>query len=407
MEPTNILIGIVGKTNTGKSTFFSAATEIAVPIENRPFVTIDPNVGITHARKTCVHVELGLPGCDPGNSFCKRGQRFIPVKIIDVAGLVPGAHEGRGLGNRFLDHVRRADVLLLVVDASGSTDEEGRPVKPGSYDPVEEVRQMVFEFEEWLFSIIAKDWERIARQLDTSVALDAAGSIAQRLSGLGVTRRQVAEAIMLSGLENKRFSSWSKEELRAFASRLRELSKPLVIVANKVDVSPAEENVRRLREEYKGVPVMPTSALSELALRRAASKGLIDYLPGDREFQVISPLPPEVKRVLDRVADITRRWGSTGVQEAINTALFDSLSLIPVYPVEDPNKFTDKQGRVLPDVLLVPKGTKARELAYRIHTELGETFLYAINAKTKQRVGESYELKESDVIKIVASGARR
>ncbi|MCS7107211.1 MAG: redox-regulated ATPase YchF [Acidilobaceae archaeon] len=407
MEPTSVLVGIVGKTNTGKSTFFSAATEIAVPIENRPFVTIDPNVGVTYARKPCVHTELGLPGCDAANSLCRRGQRFIPVKIIDVAGLVPGAHQGRGLGNRFLDHVRRADVLLLVVDASGSTDEEGRPVKPGSYDPVEEVRQMTFEFEEWLFSIIAKDWERIARQLDTAVAADAAGTISQRLSGLGVTKRQVADAIRLSGLDNKRFSSWSREELRAFASRLRELSKPLVIVANKVDVSPAEENVKRLKEEYKGIPVVPASALSELALRRAASKGLIDYLPGDREFQVISQLPPEARKVLERVAELMRRWGSTGVQEAINVALFSSLSLIPVYPVEDQNKYTDKQGRVLPDVLLIPKGSSVRELAYRIHTELGDTFLYAINAKTKQRVGESYEVKENDVIKVVASGARR
>ncbi|MCX8195521.1 MAG: redox-regulated ATPase YchF [Acidilobaceae archaeon] len=407
MEPTGVLIGIVGKTNTGKSTFFSAATEISVPIENRPFVTIEPNVGVTYARKACVHKELGLPGCDASNSLCKRGERLIPIKMVDVAGLVPGAHQGRGLGNRFLDHVRRADVLLLVVDASGSTDEEGRPVRPGSYDPVEEVRQMVFEFEEWLFSIIAKDWERLARQLDASSGADSAGLIAQRLSGLGVTRGHVAEAIRATGLENKRFSSWSREELRAFASRLRELSKPMVIVANKLDVGPAEENVKRLREAYKGVPVVPTSALAELVLRKAASKGILDYLPGDREFTLTSSPPPELRKVLDRVAELMRRWGSTGVQEAINEAVFGRLSLIPVYPVEDHNRFTDKQGRVLPDVLLVPRGSTARDVAYKIHTELGDTFLYAINAKTKQRVGELYEVKENDVIKIVASGARR
>ncbi len=192
MEPSNILIGIVGKTNVGKSTFFAAATETTVEIGNRPFVTIDPNIGVAYLRKRCVHVELGLEKCDAPNSICLMGWRFIPVKVMDVAGLVPGAHQGRGLGNRFLDNLRRADVLLLIVDASGSTDPEGVPVKPGTYDPVTEVKQIIYEIDEWMYSIIEKDWDKVARTIDASKTLDIAGALAQRLSGLSITKPHVA-----------------------------------------------------------------------------------------------------------------------------------------------------------------------------------------------------------------------
>ncbi len=408
MEASNILLGIIGKTNVGKSTFFSAATEVLVPIENRPFVTIEPNIGVAYVKSRCAHVALGLEKCDALNSVCRMGWRFIPVKVVDVAGLVPGAHAGRGLGNMFLDHVRRADALLLIVDASGSTDEEGRPVKPGTYDPVLEVKQIIFEFEEWMYSIIARDWDKLARYIDTTGALDAAGALAQRLSGLSITRSHVVEALEITRLEDRKLSSWGRDDLRLFVSTLRRVSKPMVIVANKADIGVAEDNVRRLREEFKGVPVVPVSSIAELLLRKAASKGLIEYMPGDEDFIEIekSRIPPETLKALDRVRDVMGKWGSTGVQQALNEAVFNALSQITVYPVEDHNRYTDKNGRILPDVILVRRGSTARDLAYRVHTELGETFLYAINAKTKQRVGESYILQDGDVVKVVAAARR-
>ena len=118
-----IEIGLAGKPNAGKSTFFKSATLIDVAIANYPFTTIEPNVGIAYVRTRCVCRELGI---DCGK--CVDGWRFIPVKLIDVAGLVPGAHEGRGLGNEFLDNLRQAEGVIHVVDASGSTDEEGNEV---------------------------------------------------------------------------------------------------------------------------------------------------------------------------------------------------------------------------------------------------------------------------------------
>ncbi|WP_131159473.1 redox-regulated ATPase YchF [Aeropyrum pernix] len=410
MEAGNIVLGLVGKTNVGKSTFFAAATEVPVKIENRPFVTIEPNVGVGYARKRCAHVELGLPRCDPVNSLCIEGWRFIPVKLLDVAGLVPGAHRGRGLGNRFLDDVRKADALLLVVDASGSTDPEGVPVKPGSYDPVEEVGLMLGEIYEWMLQNLASDWERFARRVDTAGNIDLVTALSQRLSGFEIPRGVVAEVLEETGLGEKRLSSWGREDLRLFVKLVLERGKPAVIVANKVDVPGAEENVERLRSSYPGIPVVPASALAELMLRRLAREGRVRYIPGDPDFTVKDPggLGGKALKALELVRErVMKRWGGTGVVQAINKAVFDVLDMIAVYPVEDPNRYTDREGRILPDVVLVKRGSTPRDLAYRIHTDLGKTFLYAVNAKTKQRVGEGYRLQDGDVVKIVAAAGKR
>ncbi len=405
MEASRILVGVVGKTNVGKSTFFAAATETPVEIGNRPFVTIEPNMGVGYVRKRCVHVELGLEHCDASNSICAEGWRFIPVRLMDVAGLVPGAHEGRGLGNRFLDNLRQADVLLLIVDASGATDPEGVPVRPGTFDPVDEVKFVIDEIDEWMYSIVSRDWKKFARGVDTGGAIDVPGAIAQRLSGLSIRKTHVVRALEETGLGDKKLSTWTEEELRIFIRRLRSIAKPIVVVANKIDVPGAEENLRRLREAFPEIPVVPASAAAELYLRRLAKKGAIRYLPGDPSFEVVedSGLDQRSKKILEAIRSLMEKYGGTGVQQAINKAVLEILDMISVYPVDDPNKYTDKNGRVLPDVLLVPKGTTARELAYMIHTDLGKTFLYAINAKTKQRVGESYVLQDDDVIKIVAA----
>ncbi|ESQ23002.1 MAG: putative GTPase, probable translation factor [uncultured Acidilobus sp. MG] len=407
MEPTGVLIGVVGKTNVGKSTFFTAATDIPVPIENRPFVTIEPNVGIGYARKKCVHVELGLPRCDATNSVCIEGYRYIPVKLMDVAGLIPGAHKGRGLGNKFLDDLRRSDVFLLVVDASGSTNAEGVPVSPGSYDPVEEVRFVIDEIDQWMFQSIRSDWNRFVRLSQVGALKDPVGEFAQRVSGFGITRAQVEEALTRLKISDSELPKLSEEDLFRLVQTLRVMTKPMVIVANKVDIPSSEKNVERLRASFPGTPVVPTSALAEVLLKRLAKQGVVSYLPGDLGFRVRErPQDAKLLKVIEMIGDLMNRMKGTGVVQSINVALFDVLKLIAVYPVEDFNKFTDRQGRVLPDVLLVPKGATARELAYRIHTELGDTFLYAINAKTKQRVGASYVLQDNDVIKVVAAGAR-
>jgi ribosome-binding ATPase YchF (GTP1/OBG family) len=399
------LIGVVGKPNTGKSTFFSAATLALAEIANYPFTTIKPNRGIGYVRTPCVHPEFNIQD-NPKNSMCTDGIRLIPVELIDVAGLVPGAWEGRGLGNQFLDEIRRADALIHIVDASGGTDCEGRVCRPGEHDPLEDVKFLEREITLWMTSILKKDWAKIARTVEVDKK-GIYGPLEDRLSGLGIKRSHVSEATRKAGLNADKPTTWSDEDFERFVDTLRRVSKPMLIVANKVDLPAAQANVERLNKlEYI---VIPACAEAELALRRAAEKQLIDYKPGDCSFEVLQPetLTSSQTKALETVREkILIPNGSTGVQNAINTAYFKLLNMITVYPVEDLEHLSDHNGKVLPDVYLVPHGTTAHQFAYIIHTELGESFIYAVDAREKRRIGEDAVLKDRDVISVVSAKKR-
>lgn len=398
-------LGIVGKPNTGKSTFFSAATLIPVDIGNYPFTTIKPNRGIGYLRTPCVHTEFNIED-NPKNSLCLNGTRLVPVEMIDVAGLVPGAWEGRGLGNQFLDEIRKADALLHVVDASGSTDCEGRMCKKGSHDPLEDVKFLENEITMWMNQILKKDWSKMARTAGSGKA-DMVSLLEERLSGLSIKRYHIIESIRKTDLNMDKPEHWSDKDIIHFLDVLRSVSKPTLIAANKIDLPTAEENVERLKES--GYNVVACSAEAELALRRAGEKGLIDYTPGDCKLTTKTPekLTAAQKKALNAIQEhILYKFGYTGVQEAINTAFFKLLQMVAVYPVEDCEHLSDHKGRVLPDVYLVPYGTTARQLAYIIHTELGESFIHAIDIRGKNRIGEDYVLKDRDVISIVSAKKR-
>jgi hypothetical protein len=376
-----------------------------VEIASYPFTTIKPNLGVGYLRTNCVCREFGVED-NPVNSICIDGVRLIPVELVDTAGLVPDAWRGRGLGNQFLDEIRRADALIHIVDASGSTDLEGRILKPGEHDPLEDVRFLEREITMWMAQIIRRDWQRIVRTAESRRA-DLVSLLENRLSGLSIRKRQIVEALRRAGLSVERPARWSEEDFLRFVDTLRRISKPMLIAANKIDIQAAEENLERLRES--GYLVVPCSAEAELILRRASEKGLIEYKPGDGDFSVLKPeeMTGRQRRALEIIRDrVLSRFGMTGVQEAINTAFFKLLGMIVVYTVEDPERLTDHNGRVLPDARLVPNGTTARELAYIIHTELGESFIYAIDCRSKVRRGEDYVLKDGDVISIVAAKRR-
>jgi ribosome-binding ATPase YchF (GTP1/OBG family) len=398
-------LGIVGKPNTGKSTLFSAATLIPVEIGNYPFTTIKPNRGIGYLRTPCVHTEFDVED-DPKNSLCLDGIRLVPVELIDVAGLVPGAWEGRGLGNQFLDEIRRADALLHVVDAAGATDSEGRICKPGDHDPLEDVKFLETEITMWMNQILKKDWAKMARTAESGKE-DLISLLEARLSGLAIIRFHIIESLRKTDLNLDKPTSWSNEDLVKFLDILRSVSKPTLIAANKIDLPTAEENVKRLKE--LGYTVVPCSAEAELALRRAGEKGLIDYKPGDCRLKIKTPekLTEAQRRALELIQkQILFKFGSTGVQEALNTAFFELLQMVAVYPVEDSEHLSDHKGRVLPDVYLVPYGTTVSQLAYIIHTELGESFIHAIDVRGKNRIGEDYVLKNRDVVSIISAKKR-
>jgi len=399
------LLGIVGKPNTGKSTFFSAATLAPAEIANYPFTTIKPNRGVGYVRTPCVHEEFDVND-NPGNSICMNGVRLIPIEFIDCAGLVPGAWQGRGLGNQFLDEIRKADVLIHIVDASGGTDCEGKLCRLGENDPLDDVKFLEHEVTMWMASILKKDWPKIARTAETE-SKDLVTMLEERVSGLGIKRTHLIEAVRRAQLNSEKPTFWSDEDFVKFVDVLRQIAKPILIVANKMDLPTSEANLRRLKEANR--LAIPVCAEAELALRRAAEKQLIDYRPGDCNFKINAPekLSESQTKALETIREkILFNLGTTGVQEAINTAFFKMLNMITVYPVEDLEHLSDHTGRVLPDAYLVPYGTTARQLAYIIHTELGEGFIHAIEAREKKRVGEEYVLKDRDVISIISARKR-
>ncbi|MEM3712480.1 MAG: redox-regulated ATPase YchF [Thermoproteota archaeon] len=397
------LVGLTGKPNVGKSTLYSALTLNIVKIADYPFTTLTPNKGVGYLRKKCVCKILGVTD-NPVNSRCVDGFRFIPVELVDLPGIVPGAHEGRGLGNQFLSEISIADALIHVVDASGSLDAEGRPVDPDPENTLRDIRFLEEEYDHWLAGIMERGLQKVPRARPSRTSVEDA--LSQVLSGLAISRKHVEKAVEEVGPPDNP-SQWSKETVLELARSIRIVAKPMVIAANKIDKKGAEEGVRRMREA--GYDPIPISAEAELVLRRATEAGILEYLPGDNDFKIINPgvLREKQLEALEMVRNkVLKPWGSTGVQELLNRVYFKVLDMITVYPVEDVNKLTDKKGNVLPDAYLVPRGMNVREFAGLIHTELMENFLYAIDAKSKIRLGEDYSLKDDDVISIVAVGRR-
>lgn len=377
-----MFIGICGKTNVGKSTFFSSATLVDAEISNRVFTTIKPNVGVAYARTHCACKELGVT-CNPKDSKCVDGTRLIPVRLMDIAGLVPGAHEGRGLGNQFLGEIMSADALIHVIDISGSTDREGNFVSSGG-DPLGDVKFLEEEIDLWLFGIIK-------RGLEKGKIRESAAKV---LTGLGMKEMDIEDALNKASLS-------SDDGIRSFARHVRELSKPMLIAGNKADLMNAKSNIAAF--DGAGKRIVPCCAEAELALRKAEQKGLIKYTPGNSDFDVIGSVDEKKRSALDFVKkSIIGKYGSTGVQKAIDDAVFELLQRIVVYPVKNESKYSDSRGNVLPNAFLLKKGSTARDLAYKVHTDIGEGFIGAIDCRTQRRIGAEAELKSGDVIKIMS-----
>ena len=394
-------IGLLGKANVGKSTFFSAATETPVQIGDFPFTTIQPNVGIAYVSTTCACKHFKI---NHNNPLCISGIRFVPIKLIDVAGLVPGAHEGKGLGNQFLDDARQADVLLHVVDISGSTDIQGQHVNVGTHDPREDIKFVEEEFDYWFKQILEREWHKLSRDIEKK-STKLVDGITDRFSGLGVKEHHVHEALQSLDLMIKKPTEWNDSDITKFAQILRKKTKPMLIAANKADLC---QDLEITNDIHRNHEIVNCSAETELILKKAAKAKLIDYIPGNEKFVTNKnvDMSTQQKEALTIVENIMSKLNSTGIQTALNSAAFRVLKLIVVFPVEDETKLSNKDGQVLPDAKLLPEDATAKNLAETIHQDIAKGFLFAIDAKTKQRIGADHPLKNGDVIKIVSSLSR-
>ena len=391
-----MLIGIVGKPSTGKSTFFQALTSVPVARAAYPFTTIEPNHGVGYVEVECADKEFGVQ-CNPRTGFCENGRRFVPVELLDVAGLVPGAHEGKGLGNKFLDDLRAADVLIHIVDISGSTNEVGEAVPKGSYDPANDVRFLEAELNYWIEGILKKNWKKLIRESKQNMKNE--DIIAGQFTGLGITKDVIVRVLNKMGLREKPLEEWSGEEIFTLAKTARETGKPIIIAANKCDLSNGMENFRKLKKQFPDYFIVACSAEAEIALKNAAKAGFIRYIPGDPDFQVIKDLNEQQVKAMEVLKEVTRKFEGTGVQRCLNSAVWDFLKYIAVF-AGGANKLADDKGNILPDVWLMKQGSTALEFAGAIHTDFAKNFIKAIDARTKQAHGADYIVKHRDVLEI-------
>lgn len=398
-----MLVGLVGKPSAGKSTFFKAATLANVDIANYPFTTIKPNHAVGYVRLDCVDKEFNKQ-CNPRVGYCLHHQRFVCIDMLDVAGLVPEAYLGKGKGNQFLNDLNQADVLIHIVDVSGSVNAQGEPVDVLSYDPAQDIRFLEFELDMWYLQIIKNGWEKFTRQVQQEKT-KVSRSIAKQLSAVRVSEALVDEAMKKYHLDPEKITSWTDEQLKQLASYFRAQTKPMLIAANKIDIPGAEKNYERLVKEFPQYKIIPCSGDAELALREAAKHEIIDYIPGDSTFtlKAAEKLNEKQKNALTFIQkNILEKYQGTGVQKILNTAVFDLLGYIAVFP-GGVNNLVDSQGRCLPDCFLLPPKSTALDFAFRIHTDIGNKFVRALDVKTKMALGRDHPLKNRDVVEILTS----
>ncbi|KAI8923730.1 P-loop containing nucleoside triphosphate hydrolase protein [Entophlyctis helioformis] len=404
----DVLIACVGKPSAGKSSFLNAISDAVAKVGNFPFTTIKPNQGVAYVTTDCPCKRFGKEAqCRPRYGKCVQGTRHVPIRILDVAGLVPGASEGQGLGNQFLDDLRTADALIHVVDVSGTTDEGGKETV--GYDPINDIDWLQFEIHSWVFNNLKKRWPNIVRRhLATKGQLNE--TIQAQLSGYGTNLALVNRFLDKLPCSKEPIETWTDETIHTLVAGFLAERFPTVIALNKIDLPGSDKNIDRITRKYGQEATVLTSALAETFLRKLHKQGFIAYEEGTEFFTVaedqpadtpddrkLKPMDDKTRTRLERVQDLVLfRYGHTGVQETLKRVV-EVLGLIPVFPVRNINNFSSstgtRSGGVFRDCLLVRPGTTVRQFAHMVHPDLDNYYQYA------ETVG-SVRLGEGDLLSL-------
>ncbi len=391
-------IGLVGKPSVGKSSFFNAATMNDVPEGAYPFTTIDPSVGEAYVRVDCAAPEFGET-CTPNLGVCRGGTRFVPTKLVDVAGLIPGAHEGNGLGNQFLTDLNEADVLIHIVDFSGKTDIEGEATE--GHDPRKDIDFLENELDMWYLGILETGIEKHETKYqgaDAQIEVD----LAEQMSAFKTNKDEIKQIILSLGLELDT-ETWDDADREELAREIRKRTKPMLIAANKMDTPEAQANWETITEDpaYDHLTFVPTSAHAEKALKTADEAGVVEYTAGEDHFEIVDDISADQEAGLEQIRDFIDEFGATGVQQSIETALFDVLGCIAIFP-GSANGSADEKG-VFRDCFILPEESTTSDFAYFLHSDIGDGLLHGIDCRSKRQIGAGHELAHRDVVEIIST----
>ncbi|CAG8978198.1 hypothetical protein HYALB_00011433 [Hymenoscyphus albidus] len=393
------LIGLVGKPSSGKSSTLNSLTDASSKVGNFPFTTIDPQRAIGYLQIDCPCARFNVSyRCKPNYGACIEGRRSVPIELLDVAGLVPGAHEGKGLGNKFLDDLRHADALVHVVDVSGTTDAEGKATR--GYDPSQDIVWLRSEIVQWILGNLMQKWGSIKRR-HIAVKATAVETLQGQFSGYGSTSAVIARTLEKMALKEP-LEHWSDETVSKVVNAFTDEKFPTVIALNKIDHADADKNISKIAKMQDPKSIVLCSAISEIFLRKLAKQGFIKYnegsefvdtredliADGDPEGGGLKEMDEKLKTRLENLKDmVLYRFGSTGVVQVLSRAA-ELLGLVPVFPVRNVSSFSSGasgSNAVFRDCVLVKRGTTVAECARKV---IGDAPLAYVEGAGGVRVSE-------------------
>ena len=344
-------IGIVGLPNVGKSLLFKTLTKKEAKISNYPFSTIEPNKGIIEVPDK--RLDLLFEKIKP--------ERKIPpmIEFIDIAGLVKGAHKGEGLGNQFLEEIRKVDAILHLVR---SFEEKEVPLFSGKIDPLEDIKIINLELILSDLAFLEKIIPKIEKEAKRGNSLSK-----KKLKILNLFKENLLKEKLLSEI------SLSKEEKQLIKEYHFLTQKPQLIVLNiKFGQFPLED-LRKIKERI----------IKEFK-KRESEVLIVDVL---FENEILELEEKEKEEFLKEIK------GKIETLDDLISSSFKILNLIVFYT------FNEKEIRAWE----IEKETPIIEAARKIHTDFYKNFIKGEVIEWKEFLNyhSLSEAKEKGVIKIV------